>query len=734
MTLAPLSSAEVTTASQAHEAFLQGHYSKASMLYEQAIGQEPEDRSNYWYFGLSLLLQGQEEEAQTTWLFVLADSELAEIAIAELIEVLESTAQRFEKTGELSIAWVIRQHIREFCSDDLLNLLKLLDLSIELKHEMTETCEQVIPLLQTAPISIEVKQILLIMRRVLQNVPPSPIVLSFVEACDRWIDDKRDFRWVILTNAIELAYTRSLYRFSIELAKLYLRLYPNDIETLGHLASFYQNCREYDLGIQVANQQYELSSELYQKLRAGHTLLRGLLSAGGYWNEAISTARHQEANLQAFVEQPTQGLESSLVSQLINIAYYLVYLKDQPRSWRSLQNRLLTFIQSEVQENAKLEGRPILPLQRCAPKRLKVGYISHCMATHSVGWLARWLIQHHDRTKFEIYGYFLSPRETDPLQKWYVQAFDCAYKFNLEHSPIDIAEQIQKDEIDILIDLDSITLDLTCRVLALKPAPVQITWLGWDAPGIPAIDYFIADPYVLPDDAQEYYSEKIWRLPETYIAVDGFEVGVPTLRRSDLDIPNDAIVFLSAQRGYKRHLDTTRLQLQIIKQVPNSYFLIKGFSDEKSIQKFFFDIAEEVGVERERLRFLGNVGTSEEHRANLTIADVVLDTFPYNGATTTLETLWMGIPIVTRVGEQFAARNSYTMLKNAGIGEGIAWTDEEYVEWGVKLGTDAALRQKIHWDLMQSRQTAPLWNARAFTREMEAAYLQMWETQMKKAI
>lgn len=726
MTLAPLSSAEVTTAAQAHEAFLQGYYSKASMLYEQAIEQEPDHRSNYWHFGLSLLLQGQEEEAQTTWLFALADSELAEIAIAELIEVLESTAQRFEKTGELSIAWVIRQHIREFCPDDLLNLLKLLDLSIELKHEMTETCEQVIPLLQTAPVSIEVKQILLIMRRVLQNVPPSPIVLSFVEACDRWIDDKRDFRWVILTNAIELAYTRSWYRFSIELAKLYLQLHPNDIETLGHLASFYQNCSEYDLGIQVAKQQYELSSELYQKLKSGHTLLRGLLSAGGYWNEAISTARHQEANLQAFVAQPTQRLESSVLSQLINIAYYLVYLKDQPRSWRALQNQLLTFIQSEVQENAKLEGRPILPLQRCAPERLKVGYISHCMATHSVGWLARWLIQHHDRTKFEIYGYFLSPRETDPLQKWYVQAFDCAYKFNLEHSPIDIAEQIQKDEIDILIDLDSITLDLTCRILALKPAPVQITWLGWDAPGMPAIDYFIADPYVLPDDAQEYYREQIWRLPQTYVAIDGFEVGVPTLRRSDLDISSDAIVFLSAQRGYKRHLDTTRLQLQIIKQVPNSYFLIKGFSDEKSIQKFFFDIAEEVGIERERLRFLGNVASSEVHRANLAIADVVLDTFPYNGATTTLETLWMGIPLVTRVGEQFAARNSYTMLINAGVEEGIAWTAEEYVEWGVKLGTNAALREAIQTKLLRSRQTAPLWNAKAFTREMEKAYTEMY--------
>ena len=105
---------------------------------------------------------------------------------------------------------------------------------------------------------------------------------------------------------------------------------------------------------------------------------------------------------------------------------------------------------------------------------------------------------------------------------------------------------------------------------------------------------------------------------------------------------------------------------------------------------------------------------------------MVLDTYPYNGATTTLEVLWMGIPLVTRVGEQFAARNSYTMMMNAGITEGIAWTDEEYVEWGVRLGKDAALRQQISWKLQQSRQTAPLWNAKQFTHEMEKAYEQMW--------
>ena len=109
------------------------------------------------------------------------------------------------------------------------------------------------------------------------------------------------------------------------------------------------------------------------------------------------------------------------------------------------------------------------------------------------------------------------------------------------------------------------------------------------------------------------------------------------------------------------------------------------------------------------------------------IADVVLDTYPYNGATTTLETLWMAIPMVTKVGQQFASRNSYTMMVNAGLTEGIAWSDEEYLDWGIRLGRDENLRKQISWKLRQSRRTAPLWNAKQFTRDMENAYRQMWQ-------
>jgi predicted O-linked N-acetylglucosamine transferase (SPINDLY family) len=466
---------------------------------------------------------------------------------------------------------------------------------------------------------------------------------------------------------------------------------------------------------------------------SSHLLLRGLLNTGGRWEEALIALQQHEQLLNSLITEQPLNLNIVHTDRLFNSCYYLPYFKDDLSKHRAYQNQIGQLCQANIRSNltewVKCHIQPRPSQQKASSRRLKVGYLSHCMGSHSVGWLARWLIQHHDRDRVHLHGYFYNQRQGDFLQDWYIGQFDQSYIMGVDgnRNSYELAERIYQDGIDILVDLDSVTLDLTAEVLALKPAPIQVTWLGWDASGLPAVDYFIADPYVLPDWAQEHYSEKIWRLPQTYIAVDGFEVGIPTLRRDQLNVPADAIVYLSAQRGYKRHRDTAKLQMQIVQSVPNSYFFIKGFADEDSIQQFFFEIAEEVGVSPDRLRFLPDAPSEAVHRANLAIADIVIDTYPYNGATTTLETLWMGVPMVTRVGEQFAARNSYTMMINAGITEGIAWTDQEYIEWGIRLGTEPALRQHIAWKLRQSRHTAPLWNAQQFTRYMENAYQQMWD-------
>ncbi|MEH2392648.1 MAG: tetratricopeptide repeat protein [Nostoc sp.] len=728
---------------QAEQFLIQEKYSQAAELYEQAIAIEPNTIYYYWHLGLLLLLQGQEAEAQMTWILPMteADEEQLQIWANELFQVLQIEAERRETLAEYSLAWLIRQHMREINPSYINNLLQILLLSMKLQkfEELDDLNEWGLIESLNAKKNIEINTELLIqvLKEFLNTVPLHPINLNLLGASLPYFSDPHQCFSILLPAAMEIGHTLLNPLLASSLLELHLRLEPDNLEILRHLATFYQDARNYSQGIETARLCYSLSEGLADKIFALHLLLRGLMSAGGYWQEICTTCQELETMFQQFIKAERIPIEEGKILRLLVPSFAIPHIKDAPAEFRAIHNKVAEIFNNYIQALGQSQGKNYVPQiihhQSLTHhlKKLKIGYISYALRNHSVGWLSRWLFQHHDRDKFDIYTYFINYKLVNNyLQEWYLSQPAKARKLGI--NGLENADHIYQDEIDILVDLDSITLDITCEVMALKPAPIQVTWLGWDASGIPAIDYFIADPYVLPDNAQNYYTEKIWRLPQTYIAVDGFEVGVPTLRRDDLNIPMDAVVYLSAQRGYKRHPETTKWQMQIIKQVPNSYFLIKGLAEEETIKRFFYQIAEEEGVDCCRLRFLPQVHLESVHRANLGIADIVLDTFPYNGATTTLETLWMGIPLVTRVGEQFAARNSYTMMMNAGITQGIAWTDEEYIEWGVRLGKDETLRQQVALKLKISRQTAPLWNGKQFTREMEKAYQQMWQNYIEK--
>lgn len=726
---------------QVHQFLIRKDYNQAASFYEQAIAAEPNVKSHYWHLGLMLLLQGQEAEAQTTWLLAMTEGEPEQVELwtIELIQTLQQEATRQQGLAEYSVAWAIRQHIREISPNNINNLLQIIQLAIQLEKftgdELREL--EVIELLRVEQnVDLDSELLLQVLPEVLEAAPSHPASLELVEVCLPYFPDSQTCLCILLPAAVKIAYTLDLPGLAARLLELYLRLDAQNIEALRHLATFYQNCGSYSKGVETAKLCYSLSKELVDKIAGIHVWLRGLMSAGGYWDEICSACQELESLLVLLIETQPLHLAEAEILRLLTPFFSPPHIRDEPNHMRTLQNQVAKLFQAHIQALAKEQAERYsqrkqlnIPRSENSVKPLKIGYISYCLRRNSVGWLARWIFQHHDRERFQLHAYFINYKfGNDFLQEWYVNQSDKVHKLDMEG--LEIAEQVYQDELDILIDLDSITLDITTEVMALKPAPVQVTWLGWDASGLPAIDYYIADPYVLPDSAQDYYAEKIWRLPQTYIAVDGFEVGVPSLRRDQLDIPSDAVVYLSAQRGYKRHLDTTRWQMKILKEVPNSYFLIKGLADQESIKNFFNQIAEEEGVSGDRLRFLPEVSLESVHRANLGIADVVLDTYPYNGATTTLETLWMGVPLVTRVGQQFVSRNSYTMMMNAGVTEGIAWTDEEYIEWGIRLGKDPILRQQIAWKLRQSRQTSPLWNAKQFTREMEKAYQEMWQRYM----
>ena len=721
---------------QAYQWLIQGRYAEATQLYEQVLEADPAAMQCYWHLGLLLLLQAQQEDAQATWLLAMAegDADQIEAWTLDLLQVLRTEAERQECMGDYATAWIVRQHMREIYPADVENVLRLVQGAIALRSLTDKDLADwdVAPVLQSTPTAdIDGDLLLQAVEQLLYYQPPEQHAMQVVAACFPHVAQHPDrFITILIQTSSKVTHADRAPEAALRLAELGLRLRPDHLELLRHLTSLYPNVGAFDQAIATARRCYALSLTTFDQAVANHLLLRSLLAPGSHWPEALTAFQHQLNLLTALVDQPP-SLDRDATLWLFSSTFFQPYFRDDLAQNRQMQNQIAQIGQANVQRygaeaSARYRQRHSQP-QAQATQRLKIGYVSSCLKRHSVGWLARWLIQHHDRSQVKIHIYFVG-QTNDSLQEWFAGQADVAHYLSVDG--LAIAEQIYQDQIDILVDLDSITLPTTCEVMALKPAPVQVTWLGWDGSGVPGIDYFIADPYVLPDTADTHYRETIWRLPQTYIAVDGFEVGVPTLRREQLNIPADAVVYLSAQRGYKRHPDTVRLQIQILKAVPNSYFLIKGSADQVSLQQFFLRLAEESGVGGDRLRFLPDDPLEAVHRANLAIADVVLDTYPYNGATTTLETLWMGIPLVTLAGEHFSSRNSYTMMINAGIQAGIAWSAADYVKWGIRLGQDADLRQQIGWTLRQSRQTAPLWNARQFTRSLETAYQHMWQQHM----
>jgi predicted O-linked N-acetylglucosamine transferase (SPINDLY family) len=724
---------------QAYQCLLQKDYVQAINIYEQIIADESDTISHYFYLGLLQLLQGQESEAQLTWMECVANDlsiEQIDNFTSELVEVLYTELLRQKDIQEYATAWLIGQHIHEIDPQYLDNSLVSVWLSMQLQTLDSENSIflEVIEALRglsnnTESITFNLDLLWAVLDNLLKY-KPYPLLIEFTKACIPFITEIPHLIYKLIQTSVDLAYRQQREHLAISVLELCLQIYPNHLEVLEHLCRIHLKIGGHSQGLEIAKLYSQLSERITDKIFANTLLIRALLDKGDDWGAVLSVFTAQQNLITSIISDKSSQLSPATITRLYISNYFTPYIKDEPAKNRPRQNQLTQACQNHVSVNLFAQMQKFRQRHRDRNQKLKIAYISRCMATHSVGWLARWLIQHHDRSQFEVYGYFLGYRQyQDDLQAWYENQMDHAYRVGVDgvDDVTQIANKIEQDQIDILVDLDSYTFDITCSVMALKPAPIQVTWLGCDASGIPAIDYFIADDYALPADAQDYYAEKIWRLPNSYIAVDGFEIGIPSLRRDRLGIPNEAVVYLSSQTAFKRNPDNVRLQMQIIKAVPNSYFLIKGFGDQESLQEFFTNMAIAEDVNPEKLRFLPMTASEEEHRANLGIADIVLDTYPYNGATTTLETLWMCIPIVTKVGEQFAARNSYTMMVNAGISEGIAWNDAEYIEWGIRLGKDTSLRKNIATRLKAGRQTAPLWNAKQFTRDMESAYQQMWQ-------
>lgn len=372
-----------------------------------------------------------------------------------------------------------------------------------------------------------------------------------------------------------------------------------------------------------------------------------------------------------------------------------------------------------------IEGTLSHPHTKDTDRRLRIGYVSPDFYRHPVASFIEPLLAAHNHRAFEVicYANVTAPDAvTERLQKLADKWHNIAGL-----SDEQVAELVREDTIDILVDLAGHTGGNRLLVFARKPAPVQVTYLGYpSSSGLSAMDYRLSDDWIDPPGMTEaFHSEELVRLPGGSLCFQPQLSGPGVSPLPDLSPGN--VTFGSFNNAVKVVPEVVAQWSQLLQALPGSRLLMKGkqLGDRETIERYQ-NMFERQGVAPERLEFVGWIPSSEEHLALYNRVHIALDTFPYNGCTTTCEALWMGIPVITLAGNDSRSRVGVSILKQAGLEDCIADSPEAYIEIAKDLANNINKLQQVRAGLREKMQQSPLLDAAAFTHKLESAYRDMW--------
>ncbi|MFO1317805.1 MAG: tetratricopeptide repeat protein [Burkholderiales bacterium] len=375
---------------------------------------------------------------------------------------------------------------------------------------------------------------------------------------------------------------------------------------------------------------------------------------------------------------------------------------------------------------APLAGVERLPQRPLSSGRLRIGYLSADFHTHATAFLAAGLFEQHDRSRFEVFGYSTGPHDRSPLRARIERAFDRFADVRDRH-PFAVADAIRADGVDILVDLKGHTLNATPIVLARRPAPIQVHYLGY--PGTiegGLVDWLIGDPVVTPDAHLADYGEAVAVLPDSYQVNDRARPIAATPPRAELGLPETGTVFASFNQTYKLNPDVFDAWMAILAHVPGSVLWLLARSDGEPATANLRREAAARGVDDARIVFAQH-RPNPEYLALYGHADLFLDTWPYNAHTTASDALWAGCPVLTKDGDTFAGRVGASLLAAVGLPELVAPSRDAYVERAVALANDPATRARLRAHLAGAGRASALFDTARTTRALEAAYAAMAE-------
>lgn len=417
-------------------------------------------------------------------------------------------------------------------------------------------------------------------------------------------------------------------------------------------------------------------------------------------------------------DQDIATLKNSVLNnQAAARPFALLPILDSAQAQQICANNYIKMIHSGREISDLFKGRQ-------KARKIKLGYFSADFHNHATMHLIAEVLERHDKTNFEIYGFSFGPVTNDEWQTRAKNSFNHFINCR-DISDAQIAQLSRSHEIDIAIDLKGFTQDSRTGIFSERAAPIQINYLGYPGTmGADFIDYIVADHMVIPEDHRAFFTEKVAYLPECYQPNNqSRQTAQKRFSRSDFGLPERGFVFCSFNANYKITPHTFSSWIKILMAVEDSilWILVKDSTAKNNLKQ----LAMHSGIDIDRIVFAEQLPI-EEHFNRIGLADIMLDTFPYGAHTTASDSLRMGLPFVTMIGETFASRVASSLLRTAGLEELVTNSTKAYQDLAIKLATTPTYLQEIR-EKMATVASTPLYDSEGYTRELERLYKTMHE-------
>jgi predicted O-linked N-acetylglucosamine transferase (SPINDLY family) len=378
-----------------------------------------------------------------------------------------------------------------------------------------------------------------------------------------------------------------------------------------------------------------------------------------------------------------------------------------------------------VEHEFPAAARPLWQGERYDHRKIRVAYLSADFRNHATAYLVAGVFETHDRTRFELSALSFSRQRSDEMTRRLEPCFDRFVDVG-QRSDREVALLLRELEIDIAVDLHGFTRGGRAAIFAQRPAPVQVNYLGYPGTmGAQYMDYIIGDRWVIPEEHQRWYAEKIVYMPDSYQANDTRRrMADRAPSRAEAGLPEAGFVFCCFNSSYKLSPGLLGIWMRLLQQRNGSVLWL--VEDNPAAARNLRREAEQRGVDAGRLIFAPRLKL-EDHLARHRLADLFLDTHPCNAHTTASDALWAGLPLLTRLGDTFAGRVAASLLAAVGLPELIARSWEEYEHLALELSADSARLAALKARLAAGRATQPLFDTGRYCRHLETAYVGMWK-------